>query len=92
MPLLNQANEPEVMVRQEAVLTLGAIGGDGVTSALLVALKNDPSPQVRWRAAMSLSWLGNNALVGELEQALAVEKDPQVREFLQDAITKVRDR
>ncbi len=89
--VLNDGLELETRVRQEAALTLGRIGGDGVDSALFIALREDPSHQVRWRAAMSLSRVGDASIVAELQEALTTELDPQVREHLEKAIAKLGD-
>ena len=90
MLLLDEEVESDVRVRQEATLTLGRIGGDGVGRVLAQALKEDSSPQVRSRAAMALSQLGETSLVRELEQALLSEVDVQVQEFIEEAIAKLR--
>ncbi len=83
---LNEGNESAVRVRQETVLTLGAIGGPDVSQALLGALRDDSSPQVRWRAALALSRLGDASVVPALREALSTEADTQVREHIERAI------
>jgi deoxyhypusine monooxygenase len=89
--LLNAEVEPAVRVRQEAALTLGRVGGDGVIAALLDALRNDLSAQVRWRAALALSWLGDPSVVTSLDEALSTEQDTFVRESIEKAIAKLQE-
>ena len=84
--LLDEAVEPATRVRSEAVLSLGRIGGPGVTEPLLRTLRGDSSSQVRWRAALALSRDGDPAALPGLQDALLGERDEEVLGHIQDAI------
>lgn len=77
-------------LRQEAVLALGAIGGDVACRALRVALR-DPSREVRWRASSALAMAAGRRAAPSLRAALRRESDPDVRRQLDTDLHAVVD-
>ena len=64
-------------LRQEAILTLAAIGSKKACAALKRALR-DREPQVRWRASMGLARTRDPVWLPALRTALATEKSDTV--------------
>ncbi|MBN4004572.1 HEAT repeat domain-containing protein [Nostoc sp. LPT] len=83
--LINLLTDAEVIVRSEAVDTLGILGYTLATEAIKSLLKNDPEPIVRASAAESLGDLGNVNALEELESAL-LDPDESVRAYAASSI------
>lgn len=73
-------------VRQEAVLSLGRIGGEVARAGLLTTLRGDPSPEVRWRAAMIVGYIGDETTILLLHEILEAETHLMVIDRLIAAI------
>ena len=82
---------PSVRDRNEAVLTLGQIGGEAAVNALIGAL-DDEAADVRWRAAMALGRAGNAEIVPRLEALAESDPDEQVREHAAKSASRIRMR
>lgn len=89
--LLPVLESPSVRDRNEAVLTLGSIGGAAAVRALVGALE-DENADVRWRAAMALGRAGDVAIVPRLEALAEADPDPQVREHAARSASRIRMR
>jgi HEAT repeat protein len=76
-------------LRQEAVLTLGAIGTDAAIRIVIRAL-SDSEPEVRWRASLALSGSGRPEVLRALRRQLRRERDPGVRGQLEKDISAWR--
>jgi len=82
---------PSVRDRNEAVLTLGQIGGEAAMNALVGALE-DEAADVRWRAAMALGRAGDASVVSRLEALAGSDPDEQVREHATKSASRIRMR
>lgn len=74
------------VLRQQAVLALGRIGGRRAFAALARAL-DDPEPGVRWRASMALAGLGPDACA-PLHARLEHEVDEKVLRQLREDLAR----
>jgi HEAT repeat protein len=72
-------NDSDPLVRSQAVITLGAIGGKQAVADLENVLTNDTNIGVRGTAATWLGSLQDPSAVSSLGQALQQEKDANVR-------------
>jgi len=78
-PLMSQLSSLSVQARRLAVESLGAIGNDSVTAALLPLLETDPHADVRVAALESAVHLGGEAVFTALRRTTQTDPDWFVR-------------
>ncbi|GEM_PF-2889919 len=78
-PLLQQAKDPDTLLRSRTIEALGYLGDKRAVPLLLGSLRNDLQSPVRWRAAEALGHLKDASAVETLRLTLKQESDPTVR-------------
>jgi HEAT repeat protein len=78
--LSRAADDPDVRVREAAVVSLGMGRIDGASDRLVYRLERDPWPMVRAAAARSLAALGASSAVDTaLRRVITEDESPEVR-------------
>ncbi len=82
-------NDPDPLVRSQAVITLGSIGGKRAAADLGQVLTTDTNAGVRGTAAFWLGSLKEKSAISVLGQALQQESDANIRTEIAQALKTI---
>lgn len=88
--LVSLLADRRMMVRMEAVSSLGLIGEESSVEALNKALLEDESAEVRYAAVLATFRIGSKKSVDSWKQSLQNETDPYIKDFLTKAEKKFK--